>query len=592
MIKERIALLREWLKAKGFDAIVIPTNDPHFSEYVADYWKSRTWISGFTGSAGTVVVTLKEALLWCDSRYFVQSAMELEGTEYIIQKMGLKDTPSINEWFSTNINTGGRIAVDGKLFSISSFYDMLNTLTSNEVVATSDPFIDIWKDRPLMPSAPVRMLEVSDTGESICSKLERCCEGLALGGGIYITSVLDEIAWLFKLRGEDVPYNPVIISYAALSEKGAIIFADREKFSDEILTKLEKSSVTVRDYFEFDAFLETLSGVKVMINKNKFDIFHYNILTRVGALICPETLACGIITNLKATKNETELAGTRAAMVHDGVALVRFNMWLEVALEAGETITEYDVSVKLREFRSMSDTFVGESFNSIVGYGANGAIVHYSPTPDESAVIKADNFLLFDSGGQYNYGTTDITRTLHLSTPTDKQRDDYTLVLKGNISLATAVFPRGTTGHQLDILARAHLLRKGLNYGHGTGHGIGHLLNVHEGPQSIRMDYNPVALKEGMLTSNEPGLYREGEYGIRLETIIECVPFTKNEFGDFLTFRTITLYPFDLKCISLDSLSKYERRWLNRYHSDVFDTLSEYLNADEKLWLAEKTKAI
>lgn len=592
MIKDRVAKLREWLKKNKFEAVVIPTNDPHFSEYVASHWKTREWISGFTGSAGTVVVTAKEALLWCDSRYFVQSEIELDPAIFKIQKMGLSGTPSVNKWLNNNLKKSGRVAVDGKLFSVATFGDMLKEITNCEVVATVDPFIDIWSDRPELPKSIVRILDENATGESIKSKNARIAEYLGLDSHIYITSVLDEIAWLLNIRGADVKFNPVVISYAIVAKNGIILFVDTDKLLVGDRELLESKGVGIKEYRDFDSFLKTLMNVNVIVNPYKFDIFHYNTLVNNGAYVTAEESKYGVITEMKAAKNSVELHGAHRAMISDGVALVKFNMWLERALDNEDVITEYDISRKLHESRMTCPTFVGESFSSIVGYGSNGAIVHYSPSERGSAVIKPESFLLLDSGGQYEYGTTDITRTLHLSSPTEKERNDYTLVLKGNISLVMAVFPVGTCGYQLDILARQHLLRNGLNYLHGTGHGIGHYLNVHEGPQSIRADYNSTPLVEGMLTSNEPGLYRVGEYGIRLENIIECVKHSTTEFGDFLKFQTITLFPFDLKSINVGLLTTDERHWLNRYHAKVFDKLSQFLDTEERFWLSNKTKAI
>lgn len=592
MIKERILKLREWLKKNKFDAIVIPTNDPHFSEYVASHWMTREWISGFTGSSGTVVVTSKEALLWCDSRYFTQSEIELDATIYKVQKMGHGDTPTINSWLGSSLRKGARVAIDGKLISVNDYREMLGQLPAFDIIAVNDPFVEIWEDRPKLPRSIVRIIDDNVTGESVKSKCTRISEMLNLNKHIYITAMLDEISWLLNIRGADVKYNPVVISYAIVTNSGVILFVDNNKFLDKDKSVLEAKEVSIKEYSQFDEFLASMTGINVLVNPNKFNITHYNILISSGAHVSEENLSYGIITRLKAEKNSVELHGIHRAMISDGVSLVKFNMWLERALDDDDYFTEYDVSRKLHEFRMTCSTFVGDSFSTIVGYKSNGAIVHYSPMEKGSSVIRPDGFLLIDSGGQYEYGTTDITRTIHLSNPTEKERNDYTLVLKGNISLVTAVFPQGTTGHQLDFLARQHLLRNGLNYAHGTGHGIGHYLNVHEGPQSIRAQYNATPLMIGMVTSNEPGVYKVGEYGIRLENIIECIPHSETEFGTFLKFQTITLFPFDLKSINVGMLTIDERHWLNRYHAKVFDKLSQFLDTEERLWLSNKTKAI
>lgn len=577
--------LRSWLSSQGYNAIIIPTNDPHFSEYVADHWKSRAKISNFTGSAGTVVVAADKALLWCDSRYFVQAEMELDSAVFAVMKMGQPNTPTINQWLAENMCKGSKVAIDGKLLSVSSYNDMVSQIPDCEIISIEDPFNTLWEDRPSIPTEKARLIPVEATGESVTHKRERIAKALDLKNRFYITSMLDEIAWLLNIRGADIAYNPVVISYAIISESGITLFADRNKFSSADIITLNSVGVTLHYYNDFDNFLCSLKGKEVIINPSKFDIYHYNLLLKAGVEVSNETIACGVITKLKSIKNSVEVAGTKQAMIEDGVALVRFNIWLEETMNSGVEVREYDLSLKLKELRLSMPSCVGESFCSIVGYGTNGAIVHYSPSEEKSAVMKRDNFVLIDSGGQYNYGTTDITRTIHLSTPTDRQKHDYTLVLKGNIALSMAVFPVGTVGNQLDILARQYLMREGMNYGHGTGHGIGHLLNVHEGPQSIRMEYNPVILEVGMITSNEPGLYKVGEYGIRLENLVLCVESEKNEFGNFLKFETITLFPFDKKSIDFELLSKDEKQWLDNYHSAVYENLSPHLTSEECEWL-------
>ncbi len=593
MIGSRLKTVRKWLKSEGYNAIVIPTNDPHFSEYVAEYWKVRCWVSGFTGSAGTVVITDKEALLWCDSRYFVQAEIELSETPFTaIQKIGIEGTPSVSQWLNCNISAGGKVAIDGKLVTINGYREMETNAPNISIAAINDPFDALWENRPELPKSILKILDDSVTGESINSKISRVIECSKLDDMIYITSALDEIAWLFNIRGADVNYNPVVISYAIIASGEATFFVDRVKITEDSLSHLNEQGVKVLSYSQFDDYLKSLNGRKVMVNYSKFDIYHYNRLSNEGAIVCDDNVRVGAITYLKSLKNKTEQRGICGAMINDGVALVKFNMWLEQAMDSDNEITEYEIAQKLREFRMSSPNFVGESFSPIVGYGPNGAIVHYSPPKEDSAVIGHNSFLLFDSGGQYQYGTTDITRTIHMSIPTERERNDYTLVLKGNISLSMAVFPVGTTGYQLDILARQHLLRNSLNYGHGTGHGIGHYLNVHEGPHSIRADYNPMVLESGMVVSNEPGLYRVGKYGIRLENIIKVAEHSKSEFGEFLCFQVLTLYPFDIKSINVGMLTIEERHWLNRYHAYVFDKLSQYLTTEERFWLSNKTKAI
>ena len=593
MVKNRVANIRQWLSNSGYNAVIVPTNDPHFSEYVAEYWKSREWISGFTGSAGTVVITANEALLWCDSRYFVQSSMELDSELFSVMKIGIDGTPSINEWLNNSLEKGDKVAIDGKLFGVKAYSEMVAQMPNISLVPVSDPFISLWDNRPEIPKTIVRLLNDNDAGESVENKCKRVIAALNLDdNSIYVTMLLDEIAWLLNIRGADVQFNPVVISYAVITNNKTYLFTHKSKFIECDYLELTGKNIEILDYSDFESYISSLENTNVIINSSKFDIYHYNLLQTAGINIIEERGYCGVITSMKAIKNTIELKGINRSMVSDGVSLVKFNMWLERALHENVEVTEFDITRKLHEFRMSCPTFIGDSFNAIVGYKSNGAIVHYSPTAEDSRKITANGFLLMDSGGQYEYGTTDITRTLHLSNPTDKEKTDYTLVLKGNISLAMAVFPSGTCGFQLDILARQHLLRNGLNYMHGTGHGIGHYLNVHEGPQSIRMDYNPVAIVPGMVTSNEPGLYRVREYGIRLENIIECVKHSDSEYGELYKFQTITLYPFDSKCINIGMLTTEERHWLNRYHAKVFDKLSQFLETEERFWLSNKTKAI
>lgn len=585
MIKKRINNLRKWMTKENIQAQIIPTNDPHFSEYVAPHWETREWISNFKGSAGTVIVTDKKALLWCDSRYFIQAEKELDNEIFILMKIGQEGVPTINEWLKENMPKNTNIAIDGKLISVAAYNEMVKQLPDNKIVSSTDPFTQIWDERPSIPTEKARILPITATGESITSKRERVARELGLEKGIYITAMLDEIAWLLNTRGADVEYNPVTISYAVIAKSGISLFVDKTKFSKTDIIDLNSQGVTLHEYNDFDKFLSTLSGIEVTINASKFDIYHYNLLLTSGAEVKEEEITHGTITKLKSIKNDTEIEGTRKAMIEDGVALVRFNIWLEEMMTTKSEVSEYDLANKLRDLRLSMPSCVGESFGSIVGYGSNGAIVHYSPSEEESATIHPDNFVLIDTGGQYNFGTTDITRTIHLSMPTEEQKHDYTLILRGNIALSMAHFPVGTTGNQLDILARQFLMREGLNYGHGTGHGVGHQLNVHEGPQSIRMEYNPVQLEVGMITSNEPGLYKRGEYGIRLENLVLCCKSIKNEYGNFMKFETLTLYPFDKKSIDYTMLSKDEKQWLDNYHATVYEKLSPSLTSEECKWL-------
>lgn len=586
--------LRKWMKKEGYAAFIVPTNDPHFSEYTAPYWKCREYLSGFTGSAGTVVVTADKALLWTDSRYFIQAAQQIDRKVFTLQKSGLKNTPSVTEWLAAHLKKGDKVALDGNLFSVAQAETMQQELGGIALVPVADPFVELWPDRPEKPLSMVRLFEMKYSGESAVQKIARLRKAAKIGKEeVYLLSMLDEIAWLLNIRGADIPYVPVVIAYAAVEKDRAILFTNRKRILVSDALQLRESGIEVAGYDEFETYLASLKSKRVIYNPSRLTLRHCDILKRSGARLEEEAVKAGTVAMFKAVKNECELEGFRAAMLEDGVAFVRFNIWLEERLEAGSRVTETDIQAKLREFRSASKNFVEESFSTIAAYGPNGASAHYSPSEKSNAVIKPKGFLLIDSGGHYNMGTTDITRTLHLSVPTEQERRDYTLVLKGNIDLATAVFPaHRTRGSQLDILARRHMLKDCVNYLHGTGHGIGHCLSVHEGPQSIRMEENPVVLEAGMVLSDEPAIYRKGQYGIRTENVLVCKPYCSSEFGEFLGFETITLAPIDLKPIKVEMLTVEQRQWLNRYHSHVFDMLSPCLNAEEQVWLADKTKAI
>jgi Xaa-Pro aminopeptidase len=590
---KNIEKLRNYMRKEKTDAFIIPSNDPHFIEYVADYWKCREWISGFTGSAATVVVTREKAALWTDSRYFLQAENQLSGSEIELKKTGLDETETIAEWLHNNLNGNSKIGIDEKLFSISEFDDLQNQLSPLQLVSVSDPFIEIWENRPKMPENNAFLLSVKFSGKNTSKKLSDIETALGdIKKTIYIISALDEIAWLLNMRGSDIDYNPTAIAYAIIDFPNIHLFINTKKLSDTDQKILIANKVILHEYNDFTTFPKYIDNKKtVIINPQKISTYIYNILNNNNLKIKPETNNNGVISLLKSIKNKTEISGFRNAMIADGIALVRFLMWIEQNI--GKTkITELDVSAKLHEFRAKNKLFAGESFETISAYAEHGAIVHYEPTEENNIEIKQQSFLLIDSGGQYLNGTTDVTRTLHLGKPTATEKTDYTLVLKGNIALSMAKFPKGTRGAQLDMLARQPLCAIGKNYRHGTGHGIGHFLNVHEGPQSIRMNENPVVLESGMITSNEPGVYVTGKYGIRIENLILCKPYKTSEFGDFMQFETITLAPIDTKPVDKKLLANDEIKWLNKYHETVYKKLSPQLNTQEKRWLKKKTKKI
>ncbi len=589
-IVNRIESLRKLLPENGLSAFIIPSTDPHLSEYVASHWKSREWISGFTGSAGTVVVTLDKAGLWTDSRYFLQAADQLENSGITLFKDGLPETPSITEWLSSELKDGESLGIDGKMFSVLDVEGMKTTLSKRNIsVDTSfDPFDLIWEDRPAMPQDPAFIYDTKYAGVSSIDKIAQVREKMEIAGvESLLVSTLDEIAWTLNLRGNDVKCNPVVISYLLITKDYCYFFIAPEKLTDEVKKYLLSQNVTIKNYSEINAVLSQLDASALLINpaRTNFDAF-----SAVNPL-CKIVRGNSPIALLKAVRNEQEIIGIHAAMIRDGVALVKFLRWLETAVPSGKE-TELSIDEKLHEFRAAQDLYMGESFDTIAGYKEHGAIVHYSATPESSSTLKPEGFLLLDSGAQYLDGTTDITRTIALGHLTEEEKIDYTLVLKGHITLATCKFPYGTRGTQIDVLARLALWQRGMNYLHGTGHGVGHFLSVHEGPQGIRMNDIPVLLLPGMLTSNEPGIYKGGRHGVRIENLTLVRRDVETEFGEFYRFETVTLCPICTEGIIKSLLSDAEINWLNDYHQLVFDRLNPYLSEEESLWLRTKTIAI
>jgi len=585
-ILNRISLLREAMKQQGISACVIPGTDPHASEYIADYWKEREWISGFDGSAGTVVVILGTAGLWTDSRYFLHAADQLAGTGIELMKQGLPETLEILPWLATQLKAGERVGVNAQMYSHNAYASTKEELKRNdlELVSIDLPGLS-WKNRPSLPSQAFYVFDTRYAGKSATDKLILLrAEMKKARAELFVMSALDDIAWLFNIRGKDVDYNPVVIAYALVESEKATLFVAAEKLTPDTSAYLQSQGITVAAYEDINEELKQLSTSKaVLVDGSKLN----QALFEAIPMKCEIRNVMSPVYKLKSVKNEVEMKGVRLAMAKDGVALTRFFIWLEKNVPGGN-LSEISISDKLREFRSEQENFIGESFGTIAGYASHGAIVHYHAVPESDAKLKPENILLLDSGGQYLDGTTDITRTVALGKPSVHQQSDYTKVLQGHIALATAVFPVGTRGSQLDILARKALWSQGLNFGHGTGHGIGHFLCVHEGPQSIRMDENPTVLQPGMMISNEPGMYRTDEYGIRIENLIYVIPAQKTEFGQFLKFETLTLFPIDKTLIDTDSLSFEEIQWIDDYHQHVFQIISPLLNEDEKKWLKKK----
>lgn len=590
IINERIAALRAHIAKENIQAFIIPSTDPHLSEYVAPHWQSREWISGFTGSAGTVVVTAKEAGLWTDSRYFLQADRQIEGTGIALYKEMLPETPSIPAFLSSLLQKGDTVGIDGKMFSADEVQHLQRELRQSGIYVKSiaDPMQLLWSDRPAMPLAPAFVYDTKYAGKSFTEKLSAVRKKMkAAGAESLLLSALDEIAWLLNIRGSDVRCNPVVVSYLLIERYEIHCFIQPQKVTAELASYFKANGISIHGYKEIEDYLSNTHAESILVNPVKTNYAIYSA-------ICP---TCRIINGtspialLKAVRNEQEIIGIHAAMQRDGIALVRFLKWLEEAVPAGRE-TEISVDRKLHEFRAAQPLYMGESFDTIAGYKEHGAIVHYEATPETDVALKPEGFLLLDSGAQYLDGTTDITRTIALGNLTEEEKLDYTLILKGHIALAMAVFPEGTRGAQLDVLARMPIWQQHMNYLHGTGHGVGHFLNVHEGPQSIRMNENPIPLQPGMITSNEPGVYKAGSHGIRTENLVLTVPAGKGMFGNYLKFETITLCPICRKGIIKELLTAEEIKWLNKYHQTVYEKLAPDLNNDEREWLKEACKAI
>lgn len=591
-INERVGRLRSWMKENGFTAFVFPSSDPHNSEYVADHWKSREWISSFSGSAGTAVVTLEHAALWTDSRYFIAAEKELNGTGFQLMKLRVEGTPSVSEWLASELSTYEKavVGLDGNVNSFAEVAAMEQELATkgNITVRTDvDPMAELWTDRPVIPDNMVSLHPLEYSGESTSSKVSRVRKHLLDCGadGLLVTA-LDEIAWVLNLRGSDVHCNPVFVSYLLISPENITLYINNVKLPEEVKAYLVSEHIDVQAYESVVEGLRLYAGKSLLVDMSSTN---YSLATAVPF----EKVCSGVspIASMKAVKNKVEQDGFRAAMLRDGVAVVKFLAWLKSAVEAGGQ-TEISLDDRLTALRAEQPKFKGISFDTIVGYEAHGAIVHYEATPETDIPVQPHGLVLIDSGAQYLDGTTDITRTIALGELSEEQRRVYTLVLKGHIQLDMCRFPAGACGSQIDALARAPMWREGYNYMHGTGHGVGSYLNVHEGPHQIRMEWRPAPLQAGMTVTNEPGIYLEGKFGVRIENTLLIVPAESTAFGDFLKFETLTLAPIDTAPIVLEMLGTEEREWLNNYHRRVYESLSPYLEGNEKEWLRKATLPI
>jgi Xaa-Pro aminopeptidase len=586
-IVERLVRLREEMQREHLDAVIIPTTDPHNSEYTADHWKGREWMSGFNGSAGTAVITLTGAALWTDSRYFLAAEEQLQGTGYVLMKEKVSGTPTIAEWLATQ--QVENVAIDGSVVSASTVRKLQQELRQHGGMTLRtnwDPLERVWSERPAIPASPVSIHPLEYAGEATHDKLQRIRKALreVHADGMLVAS-LDDIAWTLNLRGQDVHCTPVFVSYLLISTQKVILFINKEKLSQEVQAYLKAEDIGVDDYAN--------------VGKGLKDYFEYNILmdpdevnaTLFSKATCKVVEAASPIPVLKAVKNEREIVGFRQAMLRDGIAMVKFLKWLRPAVEAGGQ-TEMTVAEKLRELRSEQPLYRDLSFDTIAGYQSHGAIVHYEVTPETDVPLRPEGLLLIDSGAHYEDGTTDITRTIALGPVTEEQKHVCTLVLKGHIQLAMARFPQGTCGTQLDVLARQAMWRERLNYLHGTGHGVGSYLCVHEGPHQIRMNHISQPLLPGMTVTDEPGLYLAGKFGVRTENVLLVKESGEGEYGPFLDFEVLTLCPIDTTPIDFRMLTQEETDWLNRYHQHVYDQLASHLDEEERAWLRAATNEI
>ncbi|MCU4707326.1 aminopeptidase P family protein [Acinetobacter pittii] len=595
-VPEKLEKLRELMRNQHVDALIVMSADPHMSEYLPDYWKARQWLSGFSGSVGTLVVTQKFAGLWADGRYWVQAEQQLIGSGFDLQKLTSDESSTHLAWIEKNLQSESVIVVNGHTLSIQQFKALEHTARVNnyKLETQQDLVGEIWVDRPELPSEKIHLMPEGLNALSRKEKIQAIRESLANKNiaGHFISS-LDDIAWVLNARGQDVEYNPVFLSHFYINSEQAILFIDAEKVDVRIQQALAADGIEIRNYEDTAKFLSNISDASVLLDPAKVSIFHEQVIAkdiRVVYDINPSTL-------FKSRKHESEIAHIRHAMVKDGVALCHFFHWLEKALHSQENISELTIDEKITAFRAQQNGFIGPSFSTIAGFNANGALPHYRATEEHYSFIEGDGLLLIDSGGQYVDGTTDITRVVPVGTPTGQQKRDYTLVLKCHIALAKTIYPEGLAAPLLDSICRHTLWQHGLDYRHGTGHGVGFALNVHEGPQVLSY-YAPIhaysKLREGMIISNEPGLYHEGQYGIRIENLVANKLHSGFEktYGEFLEFETLTLCPIHLDCIVVDMLTNEEKDWLNGYHQTVQERLAEHLSGDVLDWLIYNTRKI
>ncbi len=591
IISSRLEALRDVLKRESLDAFIFLSTDPHNGEYIPVHWQARKWISGFDGSAGIAVVTLNEAALWTDSRYFIAAEAQLKDTEFALMKEGLESTPTITQWLARKLafSASPSVGIDGGSSCFSYVNNLIKELRASGGITLRtnfDPLEVIWKDRPEIPLNPVYIHEIKYSGESCSSKLQRIKEKIKEhhAEGLLMAS-LDDIAWTTNLRGSDVCHNPVFLAYMLITQKRVTLFIDSKKLSKQVTSYLKTEGVNLEEYSKIRKALSSYKEYNILMDSKEIN---YTLYKSVGCQIVDEPSPT---TYLKAIKNPIEIEGFHNAMCRDGVAMVKFLCWLENKVQTDE-LTELSVSEKLQSLRSKQALFKDISFPTISAYKENAAIVHYEPTKESSKPIRAKGFLLLDSGAQYLDATTDITRTIALGELTQEEKLVYTLVLKGHIQLSMLKFPRSSSGTQIDAIARRDMWKEGYNYLHGTGHGVGCFLNVHEGPHGIRMQYLRAPLQEGMTITNEPGIYLKDKFGVRIENTMLIVFDKETQFGKFLGFEPLTLCPIDLKPIIKEDLSFEEISWLNAYHKEVYDKLSPYLEVEEKLWLLNATRPI
>ena len=584
-INQRLEDLREVMRREHLAAFIFPSTDPHQGEYVPDHWKGREFISGFNGSAGTAVVTLTSAALWTDSRYFLAAADQLKDTEFQLMKQKVEGTPTIAEWIGKECGAGVEVGIDGMVNSTNSVRELIAELRKQGGITLRtnlDPLAQIWQDRPLIPVNPVEEYPLIYAGEAANVKIARIRQALRkLHADGMLMAALDDIAWTLNLRGTDVHCSPLFVSYLLISSTAVTLYINKEKLTPEVVAYLRGEGIGVDAYENVQKGLKDYFEYNILLDPDEVNYTLFNTVTR--EVIEAESP----VKRMKTIKNDTEIAGFKQAMLKDGIAMVKFLYWLDEQLSEGETLTEISVSDELASLRAEQTLFRGLSFDTIAGYEAHGAIVHYESTPETDVPLRPEGLLLLDSGAQYLDGTTDLTRTIALGPVTEEQRKVYTLVLKGHIQLELCKFPSGTSGTQIDVLARKDMWRAGMNYLHGTGHGVGSYLNVHEGPHQIRMEWKPAPLVAGMTVTDEPGIYLAGKFGVRIENTLLVTYYNETEFGKFLKFEPLTLCPIDKKPIIKEMMLPEEIEWLNQYHRRVFEQLSPRLDDNEMEWLQE-----